>query len=236
MFLILAAGSGGGWAVNAFYPKETGTISLDRVGLFGIFAHELAHTMSGPRSVLGKTAGNWFDGNQGEAHAGWWQGKILALYREDQSMRNCNDILKSDNKGIDIDLGLPQRGAYEKWGNGKVWRKLWWIWQKLDDQYGTTWYPRWRWVQHTRWQDDPSRQLSIDDMVEDMSIACGADLFPFFKRIGTTLKRKRLATIQFQGETISLPAAPLEVGPAGHVRHEPIDDFQQPLRTSKDRR
>jgi len=65
-------------------------------------------------------------------------------------------------------LGLPQRGAYEKWGNGKVWRKPWEIWQKLDDRYGTTWYPRWCWVQHARWQDEPNRQLTIDNMIEEM--------------------------------------------------------------------
>jgi hypothetical protein len=230
MFIIVAAGGGGGWAVNAFYPKETGVISLDKVGLFGVFAHELGHTMSGPRNAKGVAAANWFDGNQGEAHAGWWQGKILAIYGKDKSMRQCNDLFNFDPNASEIDLGLPNRQAYEKWGNGKVWKKLWWIWQKLDDHYGTTWYPRWRWVQYTRWQDDPGRKLTIDEMVEDMSIACGEDLFPFFKKIGTTLQRDRLASISFQNQTITLPVAKLDISPADNARHEPIGDYTKPLR------
>jgi hypothetical protein len=229
MFILLAAGSGGGWAVNAFYPKETGTISLDVVSLYGIFAHELGHTMSGPRNARGEVAASWFDGNQGEAHAGWWQGKILSIYSDNKSMRDCNQLLEFDPDAAEIDLGLPDRGAYDKWGNGKVWKKLWWIWQKLDDRYGTTWFPRWRWVQFTRWQDEPQRQLTIDEMIEDMSIACGEDLFPFFRKIGTTVKRERLDRILFQGEWIELPVAPLEVTPAGNARHDPIGDYTKPL-------
>ena len=230
MFIILAAGSGGGWAVNAFYPKETGTISLDIVELYGIFAHELAHTMSGPRHAAGTVAGNWFDGNQGEAHAGFWQGKILALYSGNPSMRDCNRLLEEDPAANQVDLGLPGRQAYDRWGNGKVWQKLWWIWQKLDDRYGTTWYPRWRWVQYTRWQDDPGRQLSIDEMVEDMSIACGEDLFPFFQLIGTTLGRDRLGRVMFEGQSLELSPATLDISPAGNARHDPIGDYTQPLR------
>ena len=115
-------------------------------------------------------------------------------------------------------------------GNGKVWKKLWWIWQKLDDRYGTTWYPRWRWVQHTRWQDKPDRQLTVDETVEDMSIACGEDLAPFFKKIGTTLKRDRIESATFQGKAIALPVAPIEVSPAGNARHDPIGDFTKPIK------
>ena len=185
--------------------------------------------MSGPRNDRGEVAGRWFDGNQGEAHAGWWQGKILALYSENPSMRDCNELLKSDPAATEVDLGLPNRQAYSQWSNHKVWRKLWWIWQKLDDRYGTTWYPRWRWVQSTRWQDDPDRLLSMDETVEDMSIACGEDLFPFFRKIGTTLQRDRLESISFQGETVTLPVAPLEVSPAGNARHDPIGDYTRPL-------
>jgi hypothetical protein len=229
MFIILAAGGGGGWAVNAFYPKETGVISLDEVGLFGIFGHELGHTMSGPRNAKGEVAGNWFDGNQGEAHAGWWQGKVLALYSQNKSMRDCNDVFKFDKNAAVPDLAQASRDA-AKSDKGKVWKKLWWIWQKLDDRYGTTWYPRWRWVQYTRWQNDPQRRLTIEEMVEDMSIACGEDLFPFFKKIGTTLTRDRLGNIAFQGQTLTLPVAPLETTPAGNARHDPIGDYTKPLK------
>jgi len=231
MFVILAAGDGGGWAVNNCYPKETGTISLDAIGLLGIYAHELGHTMSGPRNAKGEAAGNhWIGGNQGEPHAGWWQGKILAMYSGNPAMRNCNKLFETDKSATEVDLGLlNDREVVTKWGAGKMFMKIWWIWQKLDDRYGTTWYPRWRWVQHTRWQNDPGRKLSMEETVEDMSIACGEDLFPFFKKVGTTLTRDRLETISFLGNSLSLQVAPLEVTPAGNARFDAIGDYTKPI-------
>lgn len=70
MYLILSAGDGGGWAVNAFKPKENGIISLSAQGLISIYAHELAHTMGGPRNVNDQMAGRSPLYEQGEAHAG----------------------------------------------------------------------------------------------------------------------------------------------------------------------
>ena len=49
---------GGGWAVNAYLPKEVGIISLSRQGVLSIFAHELAHTMGGPPNDKGELAGS----------------------------------------------------------------------------------------------------------------------------------------------------------------------------------
>ena len=229
MFLVLSAGGGGGWAVNAYLPKEVGVISLSRLGIISIFAHELAHTMSGPRNAKGRTAGNWAHGNQGESHAGWFQGKIVAKYTDNKFVKNCNNFFRFDPKGGALDLAAAPGELRRKWGKGKEWGKIWWVWQKLDDRYGPTWYPRWRWVQYTRWQGQPSRRLSWDDMVEDMSIAVGEDLVPFFRAIGTTLKRDRLERIAFQGRTIDLPVAPLTVTPAGKAKLGPIGDFRQPL-------
>ncbi|KPK43485.1 MAG: hypothetical protein AMJ65_05695 [Phycisphaerae bacterium SG8_4] len=79
MHLVLSAGGGGGWAVNAYLPKEVGIISLSKQGVLSIFAHELAHTMGGPPNDKGELAGSWLYGNRGEAHAGWFQGKAAAL-------------------------------------------------------------------------------------------------------------------------------------------------------------
>ena len=101
--------------------------------------------------------------------------------------------------------------------------------QKLDDRYGPTWYPRWRWVQQARWKSQPERRLSWDETVEDMSIAVGEDLFPFFRQIGTTLDKERFEQAVFEGKTIVLPVAPLEVTAAGAVRLEPIGDYRQPI-------
>lgn len=54
--------------------------------------------------------------------------------------------------------------------------------------------------------------------------------FNFFRKIGTSLRRERLPRIEFLGKTIELLVAPLDVGPAGHVRLEPAGDYTKPLR------
>ena len=28
-------------------------------------------------------------------------------------------------------------GLREKWGKGKEWTKIWWVWQKLEDRYAS---------------------------------------------------------------------------------------------------
>lgn len=64
MFLVLSAGSGGGWAVNSFFPKENGIISQDSASLISIYGHELAHTLAGPVNEKGQAAGDVPFGNQ----------------------------------------------------------------------------------------------------------------------------------------------------------------------------
>ncbi|MHC4118726.1 MAG: hypothetical protein ACYSWO_14600 [Planctomycetota bacterium] len=229
MHLILSAGGGGGWAVNAYLPKEVGIISLSKTGILSIFAHELAHTMGGPPNDKGELAGNWRYGNRSEAHAGWFQGKAAALPTGKRVSHQPNKLFDFDKNGDALDLALSSDENRRKWGKGKDWTKIWWVWQKLDDRYGPTWYPRWRWVQYTRWRDEPNRRLTMDETVEDMSIAVGEDLFGFFNKIGTTLDKERFARAVFNGQTIELPAAPLDISPAGPVRLEPIGDYRKPL-------
>jgi hypothetical protein len=230
MYLILAAGGGGGWAVNAFRPKENGIISLDTLGVLSIFAHELAHTMGGPRNARGEIAGRPPIPNQGEAHAGWFQGKVDAHFNpalQDRANRNANRLLEREGAltGLDLTIHHETEEGRTLWGRGTDWEKLWYIWQKLDDRYGTTWYPRWKWVQHTRWADTPDRRLTFDEMVEDMSIAVGEDLFSFFIKLGTTLEKQRLESIEFNGVQMVLPVAPIELTPAGNVRLEKAGDY-----------
>ncbi|MBC8870418.1 MAG: hypothetical protein H8E44_13430 [Planctomycetes bacterium] len=233
MYLIVSAGGGGGWAVNAYLPKETGVISLSPHGLLSVFGHELAHTMTGPPNDQGKTAASWPQGNQGESHAGWYQGKVIAMFGDDEtrrkSNRDCNRFFRFDKSGSELDLAMDPGELRERWGKGKEWTKIWWVWQKLDDRYGPTWYPRWRWVQHTRWQVEPGKRLTWDETVEDMSIAVGEDLFPFFRKIGTTLDKERFPRATFQGKPIALPPASLDVTPAGSVRLGPIGDHRQAI-------
>ena len=235
MYLILAAGGGGGWAVNAFRPKENGIISLDTLGVLSIFAHELAHTMGGPRNAKGEIAGMPPIPNQGEAHAGWFQGKVDAYFNpslREQSNRNCNRIVFEREgvlTGLDLSIHHETEEGRRLFGNGTYWHKIWYIWQKLDDRYGTTWYPRWKWVQHTRWADTPTKRLSMDEMIEDMSIAVGEDLFPLFVKLGTTTEKQRLERIEFNGNQIVLPIAPIDITPAGNVKLDVAGDYKVKL-------
>jgi hypothetical protein len=227
MYLILCAGGGGGWAVNIYKPKENGIISLDGHGILSIFGHELAHTMFGPANDDGGIAGIAPIPDRGEAHAGWFQGKVNALFKPDlldKANRECNSMFAYDPKGNAMDLATcyENEEMNRKWGYAKDWIKTWYIWQKIDDRFGPSWYPKWKWVQHTRWKNDPEHHLTWDEMVEDMSIAVGEDLFPFFIKVGTTLSKKRLEQIEFQGKTIQLKVAPIEPTPAGPVRMEEV--------------
>lgn len=234
MYLILCAGSGGGWAVNAYRPKENGIISLDSHGILSIFGHELAHTMHGPVNDDGEVAGIAPIPNRGEAHAGWYQGKVNALFKAEfltESNRNCNSMFKYDTEGNALDLAThyENEALKKKWGKGKDWTKTWYIWQKLDDRYGPTWYPRWKYIQHSRWKNNPDHRLSWDEMVEDMSIAVGEDLFPFMIKAGTTLTKSRLEEIEFNGEMMNLDIAPIEVTPGGSVKMDKIGDYKKKL-------
>ena len=235
MYLLLAAGDGGGWAVNAFRPKENGIISLNSNGILSIFAHELAHTMAGPENWKGGIAGNTPILNTGEAHAGWFQGKINALYDTtllQKSNRNCNIIFEKTGVLAEMDLSKDYETdeGRKNWGRGTAWYKTWYIWQKLDDRYGPTWYPRWKWIQHNRWADTPDKNLTWDEMIEDMSLAVGEDLFPFFVKLGTTVNKQRLEMIEYEGKQIALPSAPIELTPAGNVRTEDIGNYKLPVR------
>ncbi len=225
MYVITGNGGGGGWAVNAYFPKEAGTLSMSPASLLSVFGHELAHTMGGPRNDAGRICASWPQGNQGESHAGWFQGKVIAMFSEEarkQSNRRCNRVIENETKtGKSLDVAKGGRGG---------WSKMWYVWNKLDDRYGPTWYPRWRWVQSVRWTDAPGRKLTWDETVEDMSIACGEDLFPFFKRLGTTLNKDRFPQATFRGQTLPLSIADLDPTPAGPVCLDPIGDYKQPLK------
>ncbi|MDD2597821.1 MAG: hypothetical protein PHO37_01160 [Kiritimatiellae bacterium] len=227
MYLILCSGNGGGWAVNAYLPKEASTISTEPSGIRSIFAHEQAHTMAGPCNA----ANHPFGGNQGEEHAGWFQGKIIAKYNGAKGPnRGCQNVFV---KNYDGTQKTPEekfnKKNLEPWTTGWERMMIWYAWQKFDDRYGTTWYPRWRWVQGERWKDDPKRKLTWEESIEDMSIAVGEDLFPFFKATGKELSRERFEKAEFMGQTINLPIAPIQATPPGDVCLDPIGDYKKPI-------
>jgi hypothetical protein len=233
MYLLLAAGGGGGWAVNAYKPKENGIISTDIWGLIGIYAHELAHTLGGPANAKGEKAGESPFHNQGEAHAGWFQGKVMAMYDStllERGNRNCEDLFTPEYLNIDLKRYTNDAAYADSCGKGKDWGKSWIIWQKMDDVYGPTWYPRWRNIQYTRWMDTPEKVLTWEETVEDMSIAVGEDLFPFFRALNTSLDREVCGELLFNGEKITLPAARIDATtPPGKVNLSAIGDWSKPL-------
>lgn len=233
MYLILCAGNGGGWAVNAFKPKENGVISLQSRGIISIYAHELAHTMKGPINDKGETAGLPPIGNSGEAHAGWFQGKINAIYDESlqgKPNRACDRIFRDTCfRNLDFTQYYENESGRKKFGKGKDWDKTWYIWQRLDDVYGPSWYPRWKWIQHMRWADKPEYRLSWEEMTEDMSIAVGEDLFPFMHECGICLNRKSIGKVEFQGKKLKLKPADIPVITPGKVRLEQIEDYKREL-------
>jgi len=231
MFMILCSGGGGGWAVNAYLPKEASTISTSSDGIRSIFGHEQAHTMAGPCQA----ANHPFGGNRGEEHAGWFQGKIIAKYNGAEGPnRGCNGVFRNEYDGsqsLPPEIFKPQN--LDKWSTGHDRLMIWYVWQKLDDRYGPTWYPRWRWVQGQRWKDDPTRTLTWEESIEDMCIAVGEDLFPFFAKTGKQLSRDRFEKAEFMGQALTLPIAPIEPTPAGDVCLDPIGDYTKPIAPRK---
>ncbi len=227
MYLILCSGGGGGWAVNAYLPKEASTISTSGGGIRSIFGHEQAHTMAGPCEA----ANHPFGGNRGEEHAGWFQGKINAKYNGDTGPnRRCNSVLVKGYDGSKTAAeDIFKKSNLDKWRSGHDRMMIWYVWQKFDDRYGPTWYPRWRWVQGRRWKDEPGRNLTWEESIEDMSIAVGEDLFEFFAKTGKELNRKRFTKAVFMGKEIALPVAPIDPTPPGDVCLDDIGDYTKPI-------
>lgn len=233
MYLILSAGDGGGWAVNAFKPKENGIISLSAQGLISIYAHELAHTMGGPRNENDQIAGRSPLYEQGEAHAGWFQGKIDAVYDStliSKGVKNTLSFYNSPRFGkIDLVRYYEDSEYREKVGGGADWEVIWYIWQMLDETYGNTWYPRWRWIQYNRWKNEPQRQLTFEETFEDMSIAVGEDLFLFINSLGISLDRKKMGTVDFNDKQIDLKPTRIKIKSPSKIQLDSIGDYTKEL-------
>lgn len=226
MHIILSGGGGGGWAINAYLPKEVGIISADANGVKSVYAHEVTHTLAGPANSRGAQAGippnpGWFS----EAHAGYYQGKSDYVFSGARSHRGTMDLASEQSRTVDLANLKENEG-------GIGWTKIWTVWHLLEERYGSTWYPRWIWVRNERWASEPRRQLSWDNVVEDMSLAAGEDLFPFFREIGTTLSKERAGELEFRGQRVSLPIAGIRVRPLSLVpRVEPCGDVRKPVPT-----
>ena len=78
--------------------------------------------------------------------------------------------------------------------------------------------------------ETPEKVLTWEETVEDMSIAVGEDLFPFFRAMNTSLDRETCGEITFNGEKMTLPVARIDATtPPGKVNLEAIGDWSKPL-------
>ncbi len=180
-YIVLAAGTGGGWAENVYTPKLAGVISRNHNSILSILAHELTHTMYGPEAKDG-TPGcalpDWFS----EAHAGWFQRKVGRELGFGPRWPYFDRGLAREDPTLDkLDLANIPKGKM-----GLAWHKVWFIWSILDARYGEKWYPNWLAHIHRKY-NDPSRKLSMDEYVRTISETVGEDVAPLFERFGTTL-------------------------------------------------
>ncbi len=148
MYICPAAGAGGGWAENAITPKLAGTISMSEAGILSVLAHEPAHTMYGPEAhdgTLGCSPPGWVS----EAHAGWFQRKVVRELGYGPRWPWFDRGLARRDPTLDgIDLANIKQGEM-----GLAWCKIWLIWSILHARYGEGWYPKWCAHVHRRCND-----------------------------------------------------------------------------------
>ena len=180
-YINLAAGDGGGWAENAVTPKMAGTIATKPDGILSVLAHELAHTMYGPEAVDG-TPGCRMPAWWSEAHAGWFQRKVIREMGFGEKWPYWPRALANLDPTLDaVDLA--------KVGDDQMrlaWDKAWLLWSVLDARYGPAWYPQWLTHVHKKF-NDPKRLLTMDEYVLSLSESLGEDVSALFVRFGTTV-------------------------------------------------
>lgn len=183
MYVILAAGTGGGWAVNDYTPKSAavGAIETDEDGILSVLAHELAHTMPGPAASDG-SVGGILPPLFSEAHAGWFQRKVGTALGFTKPTIQEEAIAIWDPSCTEVDIANARED--QMW---PAWMKLMWIWQIFDYRYGPDWYPKWMQTVHETYKNDREHHLTWDEVIATMSRAVGEDLFPFFQKVGTTV-------------------------------------------------
>jgi hypothetical protein len=180
-YINLAAGDGGGWAENAVTPKMAGTISTKPDGILSVLAHELAHTMYGPEAVDG-TPGCRMPAWWSEAHAGWFQRKVIREMGFGEKWPYWPRGLATLDPTLDaVDLASVAGDQMRL-----AWDKAWLLWSILDARYGPAWYAQWLAHVHRKF-NDPKRLLTMDEYVLSISESVGEDVSALFVRFGTTL-------------------------------------------------
>ena len=180
-YINLAAGDGGGWAENAVTPKMAGTIATKADGILSVLAHELAHTMYGPEAVDG-TPGCRMPAWWSEAHAGWFQRKVIREMGFGEKWPYWPRALANLDPTLDaVDLAKVGEDQMRL-----AWDKAWLLWSVLDARHGPVWYPQWLAHVHKKF-GDPKRLLTMDEYVLSVSESLGEDVSALFVRFGTTV-------------------------------------------------
>jgi hypothetical protein len=180
-YINLAAGDGGGWAENAVTPKMAGTISTKPDGILSVLAHELAHTMYGPEAFDG-TPGCRMPAWWSEAHAGWFQRKVIREMGFGEKWPYWPRALAN----LDPTLGAVDLANLAEDQMRLAWDKAWFLWSILDARYGPAWYPQWLAYVHRKF-NEPKRLLTMDEYVLSISESVGEDVSALFVRFGTTV-------------------------------------------------
>ena len=82
-----------------------------------------------------------------------YRGRIVAKYNgEFGPNRGCQEVLHESYNGTQkTPEEIFKKTHLDNWRDGWDRLMIWYAWQKLDDRYSPTWYPRWRWVPSKRW-------------------------------------------------------------------------------------
>lgn len=229
MFLVLSAGSGGGWAVNSFFPKENGIISQDSASLISIYGHELAHTLAGPVNEKGQAAGDVPFGNQGEAHAGWFQGKVEALYNEElrqHANKKCEDFFRSsefdklDLKDIQMTESMPSNFLTGQAGinfgiSGNVWTTHMEILGMPGGNISSIPVGK---------RSDATSDLGRDDRGHE---SCNRTRsISLFISLNTSLERREMGEVIYEGKKVKLSGAVIPIIEPGNVCLNPIENYK----------
>ena len=137
--------------------------------------------MYGPAAIDG-TAGCVLPGWFSEAHAGWFQRKLMGKLGTGPSGPHVEQYLAQHDPLLnDVDLADVPPEKYVV-----AWTKVWLLWAILDGRYGEDWYAKWLEYLHNKY-NDPKREVSMDEYIMSISESVGEDVAPLFERFGTTV-------------------------------------------------
>ena len=70
------------------------------------------------------------------------------------------------------------------------------------------------------------RLLTWEEMIEDMSLATGQHLFRFFISLNTSLERREMGEVIYEGKKVKLSGAVIPIIEPGNVCLNPIENYK----------